>query len=113
MAHYAQLNEQNVVTRIVEIPDLADVDEDTGAAYCKQNFGDGTWLKTSPENNFRANFAQKNYTYEILHDAFVAPQPHASWILDHTTHRWAPPRPRPDSGYWMWDEQIQDWKSLS
>lgn len=111
MAFYAQLNEQNVVTRVVEIPDLADLDEATGAAYCVQQFGAGTWLKTSPYQKFRANFAQPGYAYEAEHDAFVAPRPHASWVLSHLTHRWAPPQPKPESGVWIWDESAQNWQS--
>jgi hypothetical protein len=117
MAHYAQLDENNVVTQVIVIgnKDTADANgvekEYIGAAYCERLFG-GTWKQTSYNGNIRKNYAGIGYTYQADIDAFVAPKPYASWTLDANA-QWQAPTPMPTDGTienpYIWDESTQTW----
>jgi len=117
MAHFAQLDGNNVVTQVIVIDnkDTADVNgtekEYIGAAFCERLFG-GIWKQTSYNANFRKNYAGIGYTYQADIDAFVPPKPYASWTLDANAH-WQPPTPMPTSEtigvYYTWDEANQSW----
>jgi len=113
MAHYAQLDENNVVTQVIVIgnKDTADANgiekEYIGAAYCERLFG-GTWKQTSYNGNIRKNYAGIGYTYQADIDAFVAPKPYPSWSLDDNA-KWQAPVARPTDGMYSWDEASQSW----
>ena len=80
-----------------------------GAAFCHALLG-GTWVQTSYNNNFRKNYAGIGYAYDTVRDAFIAPQPFASWLLDEATCRWSAPVPMPaEGGPWHWDEATLSW----
>lgn len=115
MAHFAQLDENNVVTQVIVVAnsDTADASgvekEHIGAAFCERLFG-GTWKQTSYNGNKRKNYAGIGYTYREDIDAFVPPKPFASWVLNETTARWEAPVAMPDDGgMYSWDEDNQAW----
>ena len=115
MAHYAQLDANNVVTQVVVIDnrDTADASgvekEHIGAAFCERLFG-GTWKQTSYNGNLRKNYAGIGYTYRADIDAFVAPKPFASWILNADAQWEAPVAMPTDGQMYSWDEATTSWK---
>lgn len=115
MAHFAQLDENNVVTQVIVVAnsDTADASgvekEHIGAAFCERLFG-GTWKQTSYNGNKRKNYAGIGYTYREDIDAFVPPKPFASWLLNEATAQWEAPVAMPDDGgRYTWDEDNQAW----
>ena len=115
MAHFAQLNEENLVTQVIVVAnqDTADQDgvenEAIGIAFCTNLLG-GTWKQTSYNGNIRKNYAGIGFKYDATLDAFVPPQPYASWILDKTTAQWEAPTPYPtDDKRYTWDEATTAW----
>lgn len=115
MAHFAKLDENNVVTQVIVVAnsDTADASgvekEHIGAAFCERLFG-GTWKQTSYNGNKRKNYAGIGFTYREDIDAFVPPKPHASWVLNETTAHWEAPVAMPDDGgMYTWDEDSQSW----
>ena len=115
MAHYAQIDANNVVTQVVVIDnkDTADAfgveKEHIGAAFCERLFG-GTWKQTSYNGNIRKNYAGIGYTYRADIDAFVAPKPFASWILNADAQWEAPVAMPTDGQMYTWDEATTSWK---
>jgi hypothetical protein len=87
MAHFCQLDENNVVTQVIVVDnkDTADASgvekEHIGAAFCEKLLG-GTWKQTSYNGSIRKNYAGLGYTYNTDIDAFVPPKPFASWLLN-------------------------------
>lgn len=115
MAYMAQLDENNVVTRVLSVsdtdcPDPAPTNEAQGAAFL-ESLGLGTgWKQTSYNSTFRKNYAGIGYTYDAVRDAFIAPQPFPSWVLDEDTCRWEAPVPYPTDGkVYAWDEDTVSW----
>jgi hypothetical protein len=90
MAHFAQLDENNVVLQVIVIDnkDTADANgvekEHIGAAFCEKLLG-GTWKQTSYNGNIRKHYAGIGMKYHADIDAFVTPKPYASWVLNNTT----------------------------
>lgn len=118
MAHFAKLDENNVVTQVIVVAnsDTSDASgvekEHIGAAFCERLFG-GTWKQTSYNGNKRKNYAGIGYTYREDIDAFVPPQPYASWTLNETTAQWEAPVAMPDDGgMYTWDEDNQAWAEV-
>jgi hypothetical protein len=122
MAHFAQLDANNVVTQVIVVAnkDTADANgvekEYIGAAFCEKLFG-GTWKQTSYNGTIRKNYAGIGYTYNADIDAFVPPKPFASWVLNNETAQWEAPVPMPeDAGtgeppkMYSWDEATTSWK---
>ena len=97
MAHFAKLDENNVVTQVIVVdnkditdPHTGQEDEILGIAFCKKLLG-GNWKQTSYNNNSRVRYAGIGYSYNAALDAFVPPQPYASWTLDNDTADWVSP----------------------
>ena len=97
MAHFAKLDENNVVTQVIVVdnkditdPHTGQEDEILGIAFCKKLLG-GNWKQTSYNNSMRVRYAGIGYSYNAALDAFVPPQPHASWTLDNETADWVSP----------------------
>lgn len=118
MAHFAELDANNVVLRVIVIDnkDTADANgvekEHIGAAFCERLFG-GTWKQTSYNGNMRKHYSGVGYTYRADIDAFVPPQPYPSWTLDADAN-WQPPVARPtDDKMYSWDESAQTWTEVS
>lgn len=120
MAHWAELDENNVVTRVV-VGDNNDPAGDEGYSWIVRNLG-GRWLKTSYNGNIRKNFAGIGSTYNEELDAFVHPQPYPSWVLNDDCV-WTPLVPAPEdmvvvhddgsttgSKFYLWNEDILNWE---
>jgi hypothetical protein len=119
MAHFAQLDENNVVIQVIVVAnrDTADANgvekEHIGAAYLESLLG-GTWKQTSYHGNIRKNYAGIGYTYDADIDAFVAPKPYPSWVLNTNTAQWEAPVPYPTDGKdYTWDEATQSWVKVA
>jgi len=118
MAHFAQLNEENLVTQVIVVAneDTADQDgvenEAIGVAFCNNLLG-GRWVQTSYNANIRKNYAGIGYKYDATLDAFIPPQPFASWTLNEETAQWEAPTPYPDDGKrYTWDEETTSWVEI-
>lgn len=120
MAHFAELDENNVVKRVIVVAnkDTADANgvekEHIGAAFCESLLG-GTWVQTSYNGNFRKHYAGIGYKYDADLDAFIPPKPYPSWTLDDNCN-WQAPMPLPaDAGtgeppkMYTWNEANQSW----
>jgi len=114
MAHFAQLDDNNVVTQVIVVgnSDTADANgvekEHIGAAFCEKLFG-GNWKQTSYNGSIRKNYAGIGYTYNEDIDAFVPPKPFPSWLLNNETAQWEAPVAMPTEGMWRWDEDAGEW----
>jgi hypothetical protein len=115
MAHFAQLDENNVVTQVIVVLNeelLLDgiEDETKGLIFCKSLFGENTnWVQTSYNGTFRKNYAGIGFTYDPIADHFFAPQPYASWTLNSNA-QWEAPVPIPsDSKSYYWNEDGLEW----
>jgi hypothetical protein len=109
MAHFAELDNQNIVIRVL-VTDNNDPNGDEGYQWLLDNLG-GTWVKTSYNGNIRKNFAGIGYTYDSQRDAFIAPKPFDSWLLDEGTCRWQAPTPYPTDGFtYSWNETELAWE---
>lgn len=112
MAHFAQLDENNVVIQVLvvdnaDILDENDVEQESlGVTFLQNIFGVETnWKQTSYNENFRKNYAGTGFTYDESRDAFIPQKPLESWVLDEETCDWVPPIPRPDDiNPYFWDE---------
>jgi hypothetical protein len=118
MAHFCQLDENNVVTQVIVVgnKDCSDANgvekESIGIAFCERLFG-GTWKQTSYNGTIRKNYAGIGYTYNADIDAFVPPKPYASWILNTDTAQWDAPLAMPDDGkMYSWDEATTSWQEV-
>lgn len=110
MSHFAQLNEENIVTQVIVGP--SDMDDYRGLFWCEQNLG-GRWIQTSYNAKIRKNFAGISYLYDPVLDAFVAPQPFSSWYLNEETCQWEAPIDYPTDGpLYTWDESAQSWNLI-
>lgn len=120
MAHFAKI-ENGIVTQVIVVANEDCVDsegveqESIGAAFCQNLFG-GDWKQTSYNANFRKNYAGIGYSYDPQRDAFIPPQPFASWVLNEETCRWEAPVPVPENtdvqdsfSIYVWDEDTLNW----
>jgi hypothetical protein len=119
MAHFAQLNEENLVTQVIVVAnqDTADQDgvenEAIGIEFCTNLLG-GRWVQTSYNGNIRKNYAGIGYKYDATLDAFIPPQPFASWTLNEETAQWEAPTPYPDDEKrYTWDEETTSWVEVT
>ena len=120
MAHFAELDGNNVVTRVVVVGNdvetaagplgTNDMHVD-GETWCVNFFKGGTWKQTSYNNNFRKQYCGKGYTFDSAKNKFISPQPYASWSLDGDDNWQAPvtyPTDTTDK-FVSWDEAGQKW----
>lgn len=121
MAHFAQLDENNIVTQVIVVNNDVLLDENgieqeqVGINFCKSLFGVETnWKQTSYNKNMRKNFAGIDYEYSLALDAFIPPKPFESWSLNEETCNWEPPVEYPnDDNFYVWDEDSISWIMLS
>ena len=107
MAHWAELDENNIVLRVT-VGDNNEPDE--GYQWLIDNLG-GTWVKTSYNSTIRKNFAGIGFTFDFQRDAFIPPKPFTSWILDEETCNWEAPVKYPtDGAKYTWDEETISWR---
>ena len=110
MAHFAEIDNNNTVLRVLVVPDEQ---EHRGQDFLATELGlGGTWVQTSYNARIRKNYAGIGYTYSEQHDAFIAPKPYASWLLNEDTCQWEAPVAYPTDGLmYEWEETITDWKA--
>lgn len=111
MAHYAWLDQNNIVVNVTVGVDETELINglDTETFYSQAT---GYNIKrTSYNGNIRKNYAGIGYSYNPIADVFIAPQPFPSWSLDENFD-WQPPTPRPNGFFWSWDEENLMWQQL-
>ena len=110
MAHYAFLDENNIVTEVIVgryEDETVDGVSDWETYY--SNIRGQVCKRTSYNGNIRKQYAGVGYTYDETDDVFITPQPYPSWVLDEN-HDWQAPVPYPNDGEsYVWDEDIEDW----
>ena len=112
MAHFATLDESNIVTQVdVVVNDVildgdGDEQEQLGIDFLTGLYGAGSYKQTSYNHNMRKNYGGVGFTYDESRDAFIAPKPYASWTLDEDTCQWTAPvaYPDPDGKFYKWNE---------
>ena len=119
MAHFAEINENNIVTQVIVINNKVLLESDNiesevkGIDFCESLYGHRNWIQTSYNGNIRYNFAGVGYTWDKDNDAFYAPQPFASWSLNEN-YIWKAPIPYPEDAsfekIYAWNEENQEWK---
>jgi hypothetical protein len=109
MSHFAEIDENNVVLRVL----VGDNDmPNEGYDWFVENLG-GTWIKTSYNGSIRKNYAGIGYTYNEELDAFIPPKPYESWTLNESTCLWQSPIPQPQDGRaYEWNEKSLLWVEL-
>jgi len=124
MAHYAFLNPENIVVKVITGVDENITQDDNGVTvggsaeawetfYAAQPWHEGlTCKRTSYNNNIRKQYAGIGYTYDAEADVFITPQPYPSWTLD-LNHDWQAPVARPAEGSWSWNEETQTWDEIT
>ena len=120
MAHFAELDSNNIVTRVIAVGNdvttaagpLGENDMHVdGETWCINFFKGGTWKQTSYNDNFRKQYCGKGYTFDAAKNKFISPQPHDSWALDGNDD-WQAPVTYPtdtDDKKIAWDEAGQKW----
>jgi hypothetical protein len=122
MAHWAEIDSDNIVTRVLVVAD----EVEDGQAFLADELGlGGTWKKTSYNtfagehrlggNPFRGNYAGIGFKYDAALDAFIAPKPFPSWTLNKDTYTWDAPTPMPtvEGKRYTWDETSKSWKEVT
>ena len=124
MAHFALLDENNIVTFVTVGRDEddgkeAELSARTGQVYKQTSYNTRGGVYYTPNTNnpdpdqskaFRKNYAGLDYEYRSDIDGFVPPKPYPSWILNETTGLWDAPVPYPNDGKdYIWDEDTQSW----
>ena len=120
MAHFAEIDTNNIVSRVIVVDDKDCLDESgneseiVGSAFCTGLFG-GTWKQTSYNGSIRKNFAGIGHKYDPILDAFIPPHPFPSWILNEETCNWESPIPYPEDNenIYAWNEFAQQWEIIS
>lgn len=122
MAHFAEIDEQGVVLRVLVVDNAQ---ENDGQNFLANTLGlGGTWVKTSYNTvggvhtnggtPLRKNYAGVGYTYDSGRDAFIPPKPYASWILNEDSCLWEAPVAMPtDGAIYRWNEETTSWDSVS
>jgi hypothetical protein len=120
MAHFAELDGDNVVLRVVVVSNEQAPTEQAGIDYLNSTpITEGTWKQTSYNTKagvhllggtpFRKNYAGRGYTYNADLDAFISPKPFPSWILNETKGIYEAPVASPEGNRYAWNEAEQRW----
>jgi hypothetical protein len=115
MAHFAEIDDNNIVLRILVVNDVDTSNEDNtevesiGVSYLKSLFGESTrWVKTSYNNNIRVRYAVIGGVYDESKDMFIAPCPYPGWLMNEEDGSWHPPVPQPRFGM-CWHPDRLEW----
>ena len=108
MAHYAFLDENNIVTEVIVGIDENELIEQIDPETWYGNFRNQVCKRTSYNGKIRKQFAGIGYKYDADNDVFIAPQPYPSWSLNENFD-WEAPIAKPDSGDWIWIEDSLEW----
>jgi hypothetical protein len=115
MAHFAEIDENNIVLRVIVGVDEPLDGEDiyaqtTGAVWKKTSYNTQAGQHLLGGTPFRKNYAGIGYSYDSDRDAFIPPQPFPSWTLDEQTCQWNSPVPFPNDGkQYFWNESTLSW----
>ena len=106
MAHFAKLGIGNIVLTVEAVSNDIATTEQEGVDFLNNLYNTrDVWKQTSYNNNIRKNFAGVGYSYDQARDAFIAPKPFASWILNEDTCQWEAPIAYPTDGKdYKWNE---------
>jgi hypothetical protein len=111
MAHYAFLNGNNIVTEVITGIDETELIEGLDTETWYSNFRGQVCKRTSYNGNIRKNYAGLGYSYDSERDAFIAPKPFDSWLLNEATCVWQAPTPYPTDGFtYSWNESQLSWE---
>jgi hypothetical protein len=113
MAHFAEIDSDNKVLRVLVVDNEQ---EHRGQEFLANDLGlGGTWVQTSYNANIRKHFAGIGYLYSQELDAFIAPQPYNSWVLDEDTCKWQAPTPMPviEGKSYYWSEDDLSWMEIT
>ena len=118
MAHFAKLDENNIVIDVLVVNNEVILKTDgteseyKGKVFLNGLFGSATWVQTSYNNNFRKQYARIGMFYDETNDVFILPQPFNSWSLDENFD-WQPPTPYPtDRKVYEWNEEQLQWDCI-
>jgi|TARA_B100001964_G_C14178912_1_gene575228 hypothetical protein len=126
MAHFAELDSNNIVLRVLVVDNEVTENESgidvevKGIDFLEGLYGHRNWAQTSYNTRYgvhltgkpqrRKNFASPGYKFDPTEQAFISPKPFPSWILDNQTALWNPPTAKPNDGsYYSWNEENQSW----
>ena len=123
MGHYAFLNADSVVTEVITGINETELIEgllpetwygNFRGQVCKRtSYNTYGGVHNSDNTPYRKNYAGIGYAYDTVRDAFIAPKPFASWVLDEATCRWGAPVAMPSAGGpWTWDEDTESWVAV-
>lgn len=119
MSHWAEIDENNIVIRVL-VGDERAMTEEESYQWLLDNLG-GTWIQTSYNTRggvhslggtpLRKNYAGIGFTYDPNLDAFIPPKPYDSWLLNEETCLWEAPIPKPVDGLiYIWNESTLEWE---
>jgi hypothetical protein len=113
IAHYAFLDDNNVVTEVIVGIDETEVIEGKSPEAWYGEFRGQRCVRTSYNGNIRKNYAGIGFTYSDELDAFIPPKTFPSWLLDEDTCNWVAPIPYPDGDLmYAWNEELGDWEAI-
>jgi len=112
MAHFAEVDTNDVVLRVLVV---GNDQEHRGQEFLADDLAlGGTWVQTSYNGNMRKNYAGVGFTFDRVRDAFIAPKPYPSWVLDEQTCVWDAPTPSPvvEGKMFTWVEADLNWQEV-
>ena len=111
MAHFAKLGVGNIVEQVIVVSNDIAISEQAGVDFINKLYNTrDVWKQTSYNNNIRKNYAGIGFKYDQTRDAFIAPKPFNSWILNEDTCRWNAPVAMPiDENKYTWNESTLTW----
>jgi hypothetical protein len=113
MAHYAFLDENNIVTEVITGKDETELIDEILPELWYSNFRNQRCIRTSYNGKIRKKYANIGDTYDEVRDAFIAPKPHSSWTLNEETCRWEAPISYPnDNKVYVWNDKNQSWDEV-
>ena len=115
MAHFVKLGIGNIVEQVIVVSNDVATTEQAGIDFLNDLYRDRNvvWKQTSYNGNIRKNFAGIGYKYDQARDAFIAPKPFNSWVLNEDTCCWEAPVAYPDDGQkYNWNETIKNWELI-
>ena len=121
MAYFAKLGTGNIVETVISINNSVITDsngveqEQLGVDFINKLYNTrDVWKQTSYNNNIRKNYAGIGFQYDQTRDAFIAPKPYSSWLLNEESCQWESPIPYPQDGNkYTWNETIKNWEVVT
>lgn len=110
MAHFAEIDKNNIVIRVLVVPNEQ---EHRGQEFLANDLGlGGKWIQCSYNNKIRKQYPGPGFKYDSYADVFISPKPFNSWRLDEN-HDWQPPTSYPNDGKeYVWKEEILNWEII-